>query len=270
MVQARLITNAQYDSAHSALISWMQTIQEKESGRVQDTDLQSDNEEGSDEGNYDDPCVRTVSSERDKAMEEFILYCNLCKKQRNRPRTYATDSLKLGHIEMGKVIKRGDDISGNTPFVNCNLATFIQNDNGRFDLLGFLDLQKECFPTLFKLAACLASIRTNEVGCERFFSNAGFVSCPRRTRLNVRNYECLSTLRSNMQKVYIDEDWVIDTYMEMEKAKSWNTLDSKDDLRVLNLERELYAEALGVSKNNLPLVLDDEVVNVDSDEDTVS
>jgi hypothetical protein len=159
---------------------------------------------------------------------------------------------------MGKVAVKGEDLRGLPPFVVCNLADFI-GDNGRFDLVGFLHLQRDAFPTIYKLVACLASIRTNEVGCERFFSTAGYVSCPRRTSLNVRNYECLSVLRSNMKQVYIDESWVVDQYLRMEKEKSLSVLDSRDDMRVLQLERELLAESQGVSIDSLPPI-DDDVV----------
>ena len=145
---------------------------------------------------------------------------------------------------------KGDDIKATPPFKYCNLVEFI-DDKGHFDILAFFHYQQDAFPTLYKLAVCLASIRTNEVGCERFFSTAGYVSCPRRTRLNVRNYECLAMLKSNMKQVYIDEGWVVDQYMRMEKAKSWKELDSADDLRVLNLERELLAESLGMDMEDL-------------------
>lgn len=160
-------------------------------------------------------------------------------------------------IRMGKVLTRGEDIKALPPFVTCNLADFI-GDDGRFNLVEFLKLQQIFFPILYKLAVCLASIRTNEVGCERFFSTAGYVSSPRRTSLNVRNYECLATLRSNMQNVYLDEDWVVKQYMTMEKAKSWNVLESTEDMNVLNLERELLAESLGVSAATFPPISDTE------------
>jgi hypothetical protein len=79
--------------------------------------------------------------------------------------------------------------------------------------------------------------------------------------LNVRNYECLATLRSNMQNVYIDEDWVVRQYMTMEKAKSWDELQSIDDMNVLNLERQLLAESLGVNTDSLPPIDDPEPNN---------
>jgi hypothetical protein len=67
-----------------------------------------------------------------------------------------------------------------------------------------------------------------------------------------------------MQKVYIDEKWVVDKYLMMEKTKAWVGLEAKDNLRVLELEQELYAEILGVSHETLPpLVVDKETVELD-------
>ena len=121
------------------------------------------------------------------------------------------------------------------------------DNTGHFDLVGFFGMQKKTFPYLFKLATCLASVRTNEVGCERFFSTAGYVSSRKRTRLHVRNYECLPMLYRNMNKVYIDEEWVVQQYLKLEKEKTWNTLEDQHDLLVLNLEEEIYAEDQGVA-----------------------
>ena len=126
----------------------------------------------------DDPLERGVSTEGDRARDEWRMYCNVVKQKAYTPKSYVGTTLKLGSIEMGKVLESGDDCRGNPPFVTCNFASFIGGD-GRFDLVSFLQLQERAFPTIFKLAVCLGSIRSNEVGCERFFSTAGYVSCPR-------------------------------------------------------------------------------------------
>jgi hAT family C-terminal dimerisation region len=259
MERAGLMNKTQYEHAEEDLLTRMQLMRERESGIVVMVDTSSDDY---DSECMDDPVVRCLSTEREKAKEEFRVFCNVCKMQRNRPRSYVGNTLQLGPkdmrapIVMGKVGVRGEDIRASQPFVTCNLADFI-NDDGRFNLAAFFHLQRECFPTLYKLSVCLASIRTNEVGCERFFSMAGYVSCPRRTRLNVRNYECLSALRSNMQRVYIDESWVVDMYLKMEKEKTWNELQADDDMRVLHLEQQLLAETLGCNVSALPPIRDD-------------
>ena len=76
--------------------------------------------------------------------------------------------------------------------------------------------------------------------------------------MKVRNYECLATLKANIQTVYIDEEWVADTYLTMEKNKSlWLALDTGDDLEVLKLEHEMHVKSLGVSVDLLPPIDED-------------
>ena len=240
------MTEAQYDSAEEELIGRLQLMRERECGHVEAVLLGSDVEVDS----LDDPVVKSVSSERERAKDEYRIYCNLVKPVKYGPRTYDGTTLMLGSIQMGKVATKGDDIHESPPFVSCNLATFIM-DYGRFDLVGFLKLQQVVFPTIYKLAVCLSSIRTNEVGCKRFCSTVGYVSCPRRTRLKVRNYECLATLKANIRHIYIDEDWVVTKYQTMEEEKSWNDLETSDDLTVLNLEQNIMAESRGVHRMEL-------------------
>jgi hypothetical protein len=84
--------------------------------------------------------------------------------------------------------------------------------------------------------------------------------CPRRTSLKVRNYECLATLKINMQHVFIDERWVVNQYLMMEQKKAWRQLDDDDDMNVLNLEREMLAELLGVDMESLPTLCESDHV----------
>jgi hAT family C-terminal dimerisation region len=265
MEQAGLMNQEQYNAAEAYLISWMQTIHEKMHGHVMVPDSPVGGVGLDGEDCFDDPCIKSHSVARDRALEEYRIFCNLCKRQRNRPKSFHGATISLGGaspIEMGKVAEPGEDIRANPPFEICNLANFI-DDEGHFDLARFFQLQQHCFPTLYKIAVCLASVRTNEVGCERFFSTAGYVSCPRCTRLDVRNYECLSMLKSNMTKVFIDEEWVVEKYLEMEKGKTWKRLHEREDLRVLELEREILAESLGVPIASMPSIDLEETVTVD-------
>jgi hypothetical protein len=256
------MTDEQYYHAEKDLIGRLQLMREKECGYVEPLPPNSSESEDS----LDDPVIRSISSERERAQEEFRIYCNLVKPMKHGPRSYVGKTLALGSIQMGKVGERGEDIkaSPSSAFHTCNLADFI-HDDGRFDLVGFLWVQKEVFPTIHKLVVCLSSIRTNEVGCERFFSTAGYVSCPRRTRLKVRNYECLATLKINIQHIYVDENWVVKQYLLMEEKKTWKDLDTDDDMLVLTLERELQAESLGVSVDSLPRISDSDEIDVDAE-----
>ena len=271
ITRAGLMTVPQYQQAEEDLIARLQLMREQELGHVT-TILSSGSESEACAGDpLDDPVVKSLSSERERALDEYRIYQNIVKPGKYAPRSYSGNTLQVGSIHMGKVEERGADIKASPPFVTCNLADYI-GDDGRFQLVSFLKLNVKTFPMLFKLAVCLASIRTNEVGCERFFSTAGFVSCPRRTSLSVRNYECLATLKSNIKNVYIDEEWVVNKYLVMEKKKSWSDFDTDDDLRVLNLEREMLAESLRVDVDSLPAVNDEEqldvaeIVEIDDDE----
>ena len=235
----------QYLQAEQDLLARLQLIREREFGHVDAMVFQGVRDP------LDDPILRPVSSKGGEARVEWQSYCNVVKQRQHTPKSYIGTTVKLGSIEMGQVGEKGEEVRGNPPFIACNLASFVGPD-GRFDLLSFLQLQERAFPTIYKLAVCLGSIRTNEVGCERFFSTAGYVSCPRRTSLKVRNYECLATLKANIQNVYIDESWVVDQYLTMEQEKTWNNLDTSDDMLVLTLERELLAETQGISVDSMP------------------
>ena len=70
-------------------------------------------------------------------------------------------------------------------------------------------------------------------------------------------------MKSNMTKVFIDEEWVVEKYLEMEKGKTWKRLHEREDLRVLELEREILAESLGVSIASMPSIDIGETVTVD-------
>ena len=261
------MNSEQYQRAEDELITTLQRMRESEGGHV--ILITSSTDSAEEEHCLDDVYKGKRDTERSLVLEEFQSYCNVTKKVRYRPKTYSGPTLKLGPpsmvypIVMGKVETRGDDIKALSPFVSCNLADFI-GDDGRFNLVNFLQLQRYAYPTIYKLAVKFASIRTNEVGCERFFSTAGYVSNPRRTSLNIRNYECLATLRSNMQKVYLDEGWVVDQYLTMEKNKNWDAMKTSEDMNVLNLERDLLAESHGISTDKLPPVTTEDIHDEES------
>jgi sensor histidine kinase YesM len=82
----------------------------------------------------------------------------------------------------------------------------------------------------------------------------------KRTQLHVRNYESLAMLLRNMNKVYINEEWVVKRYMELQKSKDWDQLKDRNDLLVLQLEREIYAENQGVD----PATLEKAMVDIET------
>jgi hAT family C-terminal dimerisation region len=195
----------------------------------------------------DDEYDRPISSEHQAAYNEWVQYCQIVKQSMHFPKVFKAEGLvAIGTIKFGIVQERGCDMEASHPFKKCNLADFIDG-KGYFDLVKFIGFNRQSFPFIYRLACCLAAMRMNEVGCERFFSVAGYVSNPRRTRLKVRHYEALAMLKQNMQRIYIDEDWVVEQYMTKEKDKGWDTMDEQNDQLVAALEAELYANDLGIS-----------------------
>jgi hypothetical protein len=87
MEEAGLMTNLQYRQSEQILINWMQSIHEQDNGNVGIV-LPQPKGEDSDDDNFDDPSIKTHSTERKKALEEYQSFCNTCKKQQNWPQTY--------------------------------------------------------------------------------------------------------------------------------------------------------------------------------------
>ena len=83
--------------------------------------------------------------------------------------------------------------------------------------------------------------------------------------MNVHNYECLATLKVNMQRVFIDEKWVVNKYLVMKKKKLWKELETDDDMNVLNLEQEILVESLGVHVDSLPPITAEQPEIVDDE-----
>ena len=94
-------------------------------------------------------------------------------------------------------------------------------------LLVFFEDHKKQFPTLWVIVQREASHCVTEVGCKRFFNLSGYISSPRRTRLEVRTYERLAMLASIMQVVYIDPEWVACEYMHRTRAGVWKAADNE-------------------------------------------
>jgi hypothetical protein len=247
LIGSKVMTDEQYVKAQEDLVDRLQTMREAESGSralIPKATAAGDPN--------DDVYEQPVSSEQQAAYNEWVQYCRIVKCGRNFPKSYKNEGLLvIGQIRLGIVEERGEDLEASQPFKRCNLADFIDK-TGYFDLVKFLAFNEKSFPYIYKLGCCLAALRTNEVGCERFFSIAGYVSNPRRTRLKVHHYESIAMLKRNMQQIYVDEDWVVEQYMALEKSKGWDAMDTHNDQLVVALERELHADELGVSVDTLP------------------
>ena len=249
LVKSLIMTDEQYTNAENDLVDRLQMMREAELGSRALLPKSPNKGEGDDTD--DDVYEQPVSSERQAAYSEWMNYCRIVKKSRKFPKKFKKEGyMEIGEIKLGQPEESGDALEASHPFVKCNLADYFTR--GYFDLVAFLLTNKISFPYIYKLVCCLSSLKTNEVGCERFFSIAGYVSNPRRTCLNVRHYESLAMLKRNMQHVFINEDWVVKQYMMLEKSKGWEERDNAEDKLVTDLERELYAGDLGIPVASLP------------------
>jgi hypothetical protein len=172
--------------------------------------MSRENESMDDE--YDQP----ILSEHQVSYNKWMQYCGITKFSWYFPKKFKEEGLlEIVKIRFGVVDEKGEDLQATHPFKMCNLADFI-DPNGHFDLIKFVAFNKQTFPFIFKLACYLAAMRMNKVGCERFFSIAGYVSNPRRTRLKVQHYyKAIAMLKCNMQQIFLDEDWVAQQYITM-------------------------------------------------------
>jgi hypothetical protein len=202
---------------------------------------------------FDNEHEHPISSGQQEAYSGWWQYCSLVKGSRHFPKSFKPEGvLEIGLIRFGVVEEPGDDIDANPPFKKCDLANFIDK-TGYFNLVKFLGLNRHVFPFLDKLSCCLAATRMNEVGCERFFSIASYVSNPRRTKRKVQHYKAMAMLKRNMQQIYIEEDLVVGQYTALEKPKNWDTLDVANDHLEGDLEGEIFAEENGVPVEALRL-----------------
>lgn len=239
------MTNDQYVAAEADLLSRLQSMREAQRGIRAVSTKRGEDFDSDDVCSLDDVYDTAISSEFQAAKNEWVAYCSVCKKKRHCPNKFRNEGLiTVGDIQLGVVEERGADIQATSPFKQCNLADFIDS-KGYFDLVKFVGFNEKSFPYIYKLVCCLAALRTNEVGCERFFSLAGYVSNPRRTRLHGHHYESIAMLKRNMNQVYIDEDWVVKEYQTKEKTKDWDETDRKNDEYVAALEDELFAADAG-------------------------
>jgi hypothetical protein len=126
-----------------------------------------------------------------------------------------------------------------------NIATYVDS-KGRFNVIAFLKDHANLFPILFIIAQREASRRVVEVGCERFFGLSGYISQPRRSQLDVRNYERISLLASILASVYIDPKVVATEYLARCKRGAWKKENTVESLKCFNLERMIAAEEMGM------------------------
>jgi hypothetical protein len=260
IVGCGLMTSEQYRLSRKAVISLLHDILDKDSVIVVHS--------SSDDDDSDDGVIEaTGNSNYNRAVEEFTAFERF-KKKRYLPTMKLTGQGCLKGSFGGK-----DQVLFVGPFVsygkdlpsNKNIANYIDK-NGRMDLLEFFEDHQKLSPTLWILAQRVASIRVVEVGCERFFAISGYVSAPRRSRLDVRNYERLAMLSTIIRKIYVDPKMVAAEYLKRCRLKQWKREDDEDALKCWNLEVKIESE-LDNKPHVTELSMDDIEVETDGEGD---
>jgi hypothetical protein len=60
-------------------------------------------------------------------------------------------------------------------------------------------------------------------------------------------------LKLNMRNIYINEDWVAQQYLNMERNKEWDEMETMNDEKVAELELLWYADDRGIPVDDLQL-----------------
>ena len=239
IVNSGLMTAKQYKYARNTVVRAIQDELEAASPVI----------EIDDSGSYDsaDGCVQPLEDHHYQQAEKELSQLEMYAQSKYRP-TLKYDRCISGtnengtkfEIGCGPVVQRGVDLPSKK-----NLAEFLDK-KGRMDLLKFYQSHKDQFPNILTIIQREASRRAVEVDCERFFGLSGYISQPRRYRLNVRNYERLAMLAYIMQSVFIDPKWVAEEYLRRCKAGKWKKGSAEDSLKCYNFERIVDAEIFGL------------------------
>jgi len=188
IVEAGLMSAVQACRARIALLRKMQDVLDnKDPAPLYSTD--SDDKDDEEDEEYT-PRER-VNANYKKAEEELELLDEF-KRKKYRPSVIEENSVVLkSDINTAMDIWVGPlnpDSKGKNLPSGKNLFDYT-DVCGRFKMLEFYSAHQKLFPTLWIVAQAEAPCRVVKAGCERFFRLSGYISSPRRTRLNVRTYE---------------------------------------------------------------------------------
>ena len=137
----------------------------------------------------------------------------------------------------GRVTEKGSDYRSGS-----NLADFI-DDQGHFDLIAFFVAHKRELPALNSIViGQLAPHISTEVDCESLFSEAGFLADKRRSRIGVRYYERLVTLKHRLHRIYCHQPLVVARFLQRWQRDEWREQDEIEVNEFFKIEKELYLQ----------------------------
>lgn len=230
-MSSSLLTKDQREKGINTLIRVIEDQYESEL-----TTLEHDSEEEEDD---DDIQVAGLfraqkNNPRQKAVDEISSYLYDYRKMAQLPEFKKTNGTKYLHgtdsdTISDSMITIGDEVSK----PGCDLPSGKNYANyfklGKFDHVRFwIDHQVE-FPKLWAYAVQIASANPTEVSCESLFSQSGYASTARRTRVKSVTFERETLLAHNLQTVFFDLEHAVDTFLKREQNKDWD--ESQDNER---------------------------------------
>ena len=140
--------------------------------------------------------------------------------------------------EIGPVIKPGKNLNNHS-----NTHADYVYEKGGYDIVRYLTDFADRFPSLYHVGIDqLCPHISTEVDCDSLFSQAGFMSHPRRAHTNIRTYERLVIGKHRLQRIYCHVPAVFRLYMERHKSDDWEEKDNHEDDRFLEIEKEIWKE----------------------------
>ena len=217
---------------------------------IHDTEELSEADESDDEFL---PKVRRVSAS-DRAALELNTFLKCYKNLKVQPKYKRTNDTMYLHgtesdfisdstIVIGNEIEeKGEDLPSGR-----NLANYFDKE-GQFQHVKFWNDHKSYLPKLRSYAVERASFNTTEVPCETLFSQSGYASEARRTRLKSKQFEREVTLAYNLKHVFFDIERAMDIYIGRETKKDWDDdKEHREDLFFMTQEEALFETRGGKS-----------------------
>lgn len=232
MVDSSLLTSEQAKRGVKGLTDLLEKEYEKDEPEVDDDAADDSNDED------DEYCPRSENlfNPRNKAMEEMNRFIRNYKRSELLPTFKENENTKILHgtecatisdhvITIGNVIKEpGEDLPS-----GMNYSKYFDT-MGKFQHVQFWLEHKKQFPKLWAYAVGIASANPTEVSCETLFSQSGYASNSRRTRLKSKHFERQTIVASSLQNVFFDVERAVDLFIKREDKNDWGDGGLRDEL----------------------------------------
>lgn len=145
-----------------------------------------------------------------------------------------------------------------------NHADYVDK-SGYYMIAKYLDDFQKVLPSISNIGTGQLCLHiSTEVDCESLFSQAGFMSHPRRARTAIRMYKHLVMGKHRLHRIHCSIPRVKQLFLERWKSNNWDEKEERDDQEFLEVEKEIHLTMfLGTACLLEDEVNEDSVENVD-------